>query len=97
VDEPPSVIIGYNWFPLRQIGALSVWGFYGNPRPEAWKSTCWWVAGLCEAPWQAPSVPIPELSSQPNYEVREANLDCGVWVLYQHSYEEHWTDLLAVA
>ena len=41
-------------------------------------------------PWRAPSVPIPELSSQPEYEVRVAAIDVAgelpVWVWYLHAY-----------
>lgn len=94
--ESGSLIPGVNYFPVRRTEALDIWASYGEPTPEAWSTTCYWVAGLFDTPWQYPSVPVPALSSQPNYEVREANLDCGVWVVYQHSYIEYWTDLLVV-
>ena len=47
-----------------------------------------WVAGLASASWQAPSVPFPELSSQPDYEVRSAVVpgSGGVEVFYRTTY-----------
>ncbi len=53
-----------------------------------------------DEPWRAPSVPIMELSSQPEYEVRTASLlvagepDVQVW--YLHAYATGNVDLIAV-
>ena len=58
------------------------------------------IAELGDEPWRAPSVPIPELSSQPEYEVRVAALDVNgetpVWVWYLHAYATGNVDVVAV-
>lgn len=48
------------------------------------------LAALDERPYIYPSVPIPEQSCQPVYQVREAQLEVpsepDVWVQYRHVY-----------
>jgi hypothetical protein len=47
-----------------------------------------WINNLGTAPWQAPSIPFPELSDQPHYEVRSAAVpdSGGIEVFYRHDY-----------
>lgn len=51
-------------------------------------------------PWRAPSTPIPDLSSQPDYEVRtvELALPSGgvVQIWYRHIYVTQQVDVLDV-
>ncbi len=51
-------------------------------------------------PWRAPSTPIPELSSQPDYEVRTVELVLPdgqlVHIWYRHTYVTHLTEVLEV-
>lgn len=52
-----------------------------------WSAVRWWIADLALTPWQAPSVPFPELSNQPEYEVRSAVVpQTGIEVIYRHHY-----------
>jgi len=55
---------------LRDIAALEEWGRRDNPPYSTWQLVSLWVDGLSSAPWQAPSMPFPELSNLPDYEVR---------------------------
>ncbi len=58
-----------------------------------------WISRLATASYQAPSIPVPELSEQPTYDVREAIVphSGGVYVLYRCFYgESDVVDLIAV-
>jgi len=57
-----------------------------------------WIDGLGETPWQAPSIPFPELSDQPHYEVRTAVVpgSGGIEVFYRHDYLRDLVDLIWV-
>lgn len=68
-----------------------------------WRPVRDWVGRLGDAPWQAPSVPFPEVSDQPNYEIRMALLSDldgveGQWVevFYKQIYEGQIVDLIFV-
>jgi len=58
------------------------------------------IAELGDEPWRSPSVPIPDLSTQPEYEVRVAALhvpgESPVWVWYLHAYATGNLDIVAV-
>ena len=43
------------------------------------------------------SIPVPELSQQPFYEIREARLPFGVYIAYRQEYQTGIVDLLIVA
>ena len=51
-------------------------------------------------PWRAPGTPIPELSSQPDYEVRTVELDLPsggrVQIWYRHIYVTQIVEVLDV-
>lgn len=86
--------------PLRDVGEYHAWIERESPSPLAQSIARTFIAELGDAPWRAPSVPIPELSSQPEYEVRTASLavqggrDVQVWSL--HDYATGDVDLVAV-
>jgi hypothetical protein len=67
-----------------------------EPAQDVADSVRSWVQALAYAPWQAPSVPVPELSRQPFYETREALLPFGVYVVYQQDYQTGTIDLVMV-
>jgi hypothetical protein len=59
------------------------------------------LAEIGDESWRYPSVPIPELSDQPVYEVRRATLpvdgeDRPVRIWYRHFYATDEVDILAV-
>ena len=59
------------------------------------------LAEVGDESWRSPSVPIAELSSQPEYEVRRASLavegeDRPVSVWYRHIYATDAVDVLAI-
>jgi hypothetical protein len=86
--------------PLREIGAFAEWIEREAPSRRARSVARTFIAELGDEPWRAPSVPVPELSSQPEYEVRSALLvvegeaDVQVWYLY--AYASGNVDLIAV-
>lgn len=62
-----------------------------------WSAVRWWIADLALTPWQAPSVPFPELSNQPEYEVRRAVVpQTGIEVINRHYYATDLIDLIWV-
>ncbi|MHB1772461.1 MAG: hypothetical protein ACYCST_12075 [Acidimicrobiales bacterium] len=55
-----------------------------------------WIEGLADRPWRPPSVPVPEFSQQPFYEMREAKLPFNVYVSYTQDYQTGLVDLVIV-
>jgi hypothetical protein len=84
--------------PLRDTAALDEWAERENPSYSTWKSVGQWVQSLIATPWQAPSVPFPELSDPPNFEVRDAELhsDDQVAVFYRRQFKDEIVDLIWV-
>ncbi len=86
--------------PLRDVSEFRAWVEREAPSPTAQRVARTFIAGLGDQPWQAPSVPIAELSNQPEYEVRTATLevegehDLSVWWL--HHYATGAVDLIAI-
>ena len=60
--------------PLRQVGEYHAWVERESPGRGARTVARTFIAELGDEPWTAPSVPIAELSNQPEYEVRSASL-----------------------
>ena len=87
-----------NYFSLRNTTALEDWWDRDHPPLAQWQTVCLWVYGLYDGYWQAPSVSIEQVSSRPNFEVREAIVPNGggVVVLFQYHHVEVWTDLIYV-
>jgi hypothetical protein len=86
--------------PLRDLDAFHAWIKREDPTLAAQRVARAFIAELGDRPWRAPSVPIAELSHQPEYELRSASLpvdgerDAEVW--YQHTYATGDVDLVAV-
>ncbi len=86
--------------PLRDISELQAWIVREAPSAVAQRVARTYIAGLGDQPWRAPSVPIDELSNQPEYEVRTATLevegehDLSIWWL--HDYATGGIDLIAI-
>ena len=86
--------------PLRHLGEFHAWIARESPTIAARRVVRTFIAEIGDEPWTAPSVPIADLSSQPEYEVRTASLpvanedDVHVW--YLHDYATGDVDLIAV-
>jgi hypothetical protein len=74
--------------PLRDIREYHLWVEREGPSLEAQRVVRYFIAEIGDEPWRAPSVPIAELSNQPEYEVRAAALDppggLTIRVWYRH-------------
>ena len=73
---------------LGNVEAFSDWVGRDNPSYLEAKRVESWVNELRDRPWTAPSVPMPEMSNQPEYEVRQAVVPGTdrVEVIYRHTY-----------
>jgi hypothetical protein len=85
---------------LRDIAAFHAWTERESPSATAQRAARAFIAELGDRPWRAPSVPIAELSEQPEYEVRTATItvagedDVSIW--WMHVYATGAVDLIAV-
>lgn len=70
------------------------------PSIAAQRATRSFLVEIGDEAWRAPSVPISELSSQPEYEVRSASLDIPsempVRIWYRHVYATDAVDVIAI-
>jgi len=85
--------------PLRDVQTFDAWSQYATSTDEEWAAVRDWIAGLATKSNQAPSIPVPELSEQPTYEVREATIPYsgGVYTVYRCFYgQEDTVDLIVV-
>jgi len=86
--------------PLREVGEFIAWIERERPSRSARSVARTFIAELGDEPWHAPSVPIAELSNQPEYEVRVAAVDVAgeppVVVWYLHAYATGNVDIIAV-
>ena len=84
--------------PLRDTDALEEWAQRENPPYMTWRIVSAWVSSLESTPWQAPSVPFPELSDLPNFEVRIAQIPGtdGIEVFYRRTFSGEVIDLIWV-
>ncbi len=86
--------------PLRDISEYHSWIDRESPSVSARSVARTFIAELGDRPWRAPSVPIAELSNQPEHEVRTAALevegeqDVRIW--YLHVYATGDVSLVAV-
>lgn len=84
---------------LRDVRAFDAWSIYGSYADQEWLAVRDWIAVLAERSYQAPSIPVPELSEQPTYEVREAEIPYsgGVYIMYRCFYgQPDVVDLISV-
>ena len=86
--------------PLREVSEFTAWIEREQPSTLARSVARTFIAELGDEPWRAPSVPIAELSNQPEYEVRVAAVDVAgelpVQVWYLHAYATGNVDIIAV-
>lgn len=70
----------------------------GPRRP--WRAARYFLVEIGDEAWRAPSVPISELSDQPEHEVRTASLDVSgerpVRLRYRHFYATDSVDVIAI-
>lgn len=71
-----------------------------EPSLRAKRTARSFIADIGDRPWLAPSVPIAELSLQPQYEVRSALLgvpgENAIQVWYRHDYATADVDLISI-
>lgn len=84
--------------PLRNVEAFHEWVRNSEPSPAVRNGVRRWIAELGDRSWQEPSVPMPEVSNPPVYEVRWAVLTMAgsVSVVYRHWYGSDDIDLILV-
>ncbi|HMJ77553.1 MAG TPA: hypothetical protein VK507_16360 [Iamia sp.] len=87
--------------PLRDVGEYHRWVERERPSADAQRVARHFLAEIGDESWRYPSVPIAELSDQPEYEVRRAELtvkgeQAPVVIWYWHVYATDAIDILAV-
>ena len=87
--------------PLGDVEEFRRWIERESPTEAAQRVARYFLAEIGDEAWRSPSVPIEVLSSQPEYEVREAALDVEgegrpVRVWYRHIYATDAVDIIAV-
>lgn len=86
--------------PLDKVSEYDAWIARESPSRAAQSVARTFIVEIGDVPWRAPSVPIAELSNQPEFEVRTAHLpvagepDVQVW--YLHAYATGNVDVIAV-
>lgn len=86
--------------PLRDVAAFHEWIAREGPPAAARSIVQAYIADLAVRPWNAPSVPIAQLSDQPEFEMRTAVLDVGhevgIELWWIHHYASGDVDIVAV-
>ena len=86
--------------PLRDLSQFHDWIRRESPSKAARRVARSFIAEIGDEPWRAPSVPLAELSNQPEYEVRTASLpvtgEDEVHLWYLHDYATGAVDVMAV-
>jgi hypothetical protein len=87
--------------PLRDLDEFRRWIQRESPSIGAQRVARHFLAEIGDEPWRSPSVPIADLSDQPEYEVRVAALgvegeEHPVRVWYRHFYATGEVDVVAV-
>lgn len=80
---------------LGDEGAFNEWLEREDPPYSLMRSIRAWIDRLDEAPWQAPSDEISEMTVRGEYQVRSAVVD-GVEVIYKEEYSTRRVDLIHV-
>lgn len=67
---------------LRDVSGFHHWIESESPSQRAWSVVRTFLAEVGERPWVAPSIPVVEMSNQPDYELRTAviEVDPGIEV-----------------
>lgn len=84
--------------PIRNLSAIDAWAERESPPPQVERMVRRWIRRLDHKPWDEPSIPLPDLSFQPDFEVRVALLGDtgGVRVYYRHEYAPEAVELIWV-
>lgn len=86
--------------PLRRIEEYHSWLERESPSIAARQAARHFLVEIGDEPWRAPSVPIAELSDQPDFEVRAVALDvtgeAPVRIWYRHIYATGAVDIIAI-
>jgi hypothetical protein len=80
---------------LEDIAAFDDWLESEDPPYSLLRSVRAWIDGLDDAPWQAPSVEISEMTVPGDYQTRQAII-LGIEVIYQEDYSSRKTNLIHV-
>lgn len=86
---------------LRDLDEFHRWVEREAPSMAAQRVVRHFLAEVGDESWRSPSVPLAELSAQPEYEVRQAALrvegeDRPVQIWYRHTYATDAVDVIAV-
>lgn len=87
--------------PLRDIEQYHRWVARERPSVTAQDTARYFLLDVGIESWRYPSIPLPDLSGQPEYEVRQAELpvtgeDRPVVLWYRHFYANDDVDVIAV-
>ena len=80
---------------LGDVGAFYDWLERENSPAPLMEVVKTWIESFGHAAWQAPSVPVPEMSAPGEYQIREAIVS-GIDVIYQEDSLTGRTDLIHV-
>lgn len=87
---------------LRDVEEYRRWVEREGPSPAAQRVVRLFLAEVGDQAWKVPSVPIPEMSRQPEFEVRQAELvvdgenrPAVIWC--RHTYVNDAVDVIAVS
>ncbi len=85
---------------IRDASGFHRWVESESPDREMWSAVREFLVLIGSRPWAAPSVPVEEMSDQPNYEVRTAvipvrpGVDVQAW--WRHEYATDAVDIIGV-
>jgi hypothetical protein len=86
--------------PLRDVDEYRRWIDRESPSIAAQRVARHFLAEIGDESWRWPSVPIAELSNQPELEVRSASLEVEgevpVRIWYRHIYATDAVDIIAI-
>ena len=87
--------------PLRDVGEFHRWINRQSPSKSAQSAVRSFLAEVGDRPWQAPSVPVEEMSDRPTYEMRTVtqSLEDGreIQAWWRHHYATGDVDIVGVA
>lgn len=85
---------------IRDASGFHRWVEAEEPDIEAWSLVREFLVTIGSRPWSAPSVPVEEMSDQPNYEVRTAVLELRSGIEVQawwlHEYATNAVDIIGI-
>lgn len=86
--------------PLQDVEQYYAWIERESPSIAAQRVVRCFLVEISGEPWRAPSVPIADLSHQPDDEMRSADLhvpgERSIWLWYRHYYATGAIDVIAI-